>query len=187
MSRNRGHQNALMTGLLAARGDVVISIDADLQDDIGAISEMVREASAGADIVYGVRSSRDKDTWAKRVTARFYYRLVRLLGVDIVYDHADFRLMTRRAVEALREYDETNVFLRALIPLLGFRTAIVSYERAGRFAGASKYPAGKMLALASKALPPSPTGHCGWSRYWGSVSPFSRRCSSYGLLSPQSY
>ena len=152
LSRNRGHQNALMTGLLAARGDVLISIDADLQDDIGAISEMLREASAGADIVYGVRGSRDKDTWAKRVTARFYYRLLRLLGVDIVFDHADFRLMTRRAVEALREYEETNVFLRALIPLLGFRTAIVTYQRAGKFAGASKYPAGKMLALALEGV-----------------------------------
>ena len=152
LSRNRGHQNALMTGLLAARGDVLISIDADLQDDVGAISEMLRAASAGADIVYGVRSSRDTDTWTKRVTARLYYRLLRLLGVDIVFDHADFRLMTRRAVEALREYEETNVFLRALIPLLGFRTAIVTYKRADRFAGASKYPVGKMLALALEGV-----------------------------------
>ena len=132
LSRNRGHQNALMTGLLAARGDVLISIDADLQDDIGAISEMLQAAAGGADIVYGVRSSRDSDTWAKRVTARFYYRFLKLLGVDIVFDHADFRLMTRRAVEALREYEETNVFLRALIPLLGFRAAIVTYQRADK-------------------------------------------------------
>ena len=152
LSRNRGHQNALITGLLAARSDLVISIDADLQDDLGAISEMLQAAAAGADIVYGVRSSRDSDTAVKKFTAHLYYNLLRLLGVDIIFDHADFRLMTKRAIEALREYTETNVFLRALIPQLGFRTAIVTYERAERFAGASKYPIGKMLALAFEGI-----------------------------------
>ena len=152
LSRNRGHQLALMTGLLSAVGDIVISVDADLQDDVNAIRDMLREAASGADIVYGVRRGRDSDTWLKRTTARFYYHLLRMLGVDIVFDHADFRLMTRRALEALRDYEESNVFLRALIPLLGFPSAIVTYDRAERFAGTSKYPIGKMLALAVEGI-----------------------------------
>ena len=152
LSRNRGHQLALMTGLLSALGDIVISVDADLQDDVNAIRDMLREAASGADIVYGVRRGRDSDTWLKRTTARFYYHLLRTLGVDIVFDHADFRLMTRRALEALRDYEESNVFLRALIPLLGFPSAIVTYDRAERFAGTSKYPIGKMLALAVEGI-----------------------------------
>ena len=152
LSRNRGHQLALMTGLLSAPGDIVISVDADLQDDVNAIRDMLREAASGADIVYGVRRGRDSDTWLKRTTARFYYHLLRMLGVDIVFDHADFRLMTRRALEALRDYEESNVFLRALIPLLGFPSAIVTYDRAERFAGTSKYPIGKMLALAVEGI-----------------------------------
>jgi glycosyltransferase involved in cell wall biosynthesis len=152
LSRNRGHQNALMTGLLAAQGDVVVSIDADLQDDLNAIEAMLAAAASGADIVYGVRSLRAGDTILKRLTARLYYRLLRALSVDIVYDHADFRLMTRRALEALREYEETNLFLRALIPLLGFRTSVVTYERADRFAGTSKYPIRKMAALALEGI-----------------------------------
>ena len=152
LSRNRGHQLALMTGLLSALGDIVISVDADLQDDVNAIRDMLREAASGADIVYGVRRGRDSDTWLKRTTARFYYHLLRTLGVDIIFDHADFRLMTRRALEALRDYEESNVFLRALIPLLGFPSAIVTYDRAERFAGTSKYTIGKMLALAVEGI-----------------------------------
>jgi glycosyltransferase involved in cell wall biosynthesis len=148
LSRNCGHQNALMTGLLAARGDVIITVDADLQDDLHAIDEMLDAAANGADIVYGVRRQRAQDAAMKRLTARIYYRLLQLLKVEIVFDHADYRLMTRRAVEALREYKETNLFLRALIPQLGFKTSIVTYDRHERFAGVSKYPITKMIALA---------------------------------------
>jgi polyisoprenyl-phosphate glycosyltransferase len=148
LSRNCGHQNALMTGLLAARGDILITVDADLQDDLNAIDEMMRAAAAGADIVFGVRRARARDTAMKRVTAHLYYRLLQLMKVEIVFDHADYRLMTRRAVEALRQYEETNLFLRALIPQLGFNTSVVAYDRHERFAGTSKYPLGKMLALA---------------------------------------
>ncbi len=152
LSRNRGHQNALMTGVLAADGDVLVSIDADLQDDPNAIAEMLEFSAAGADIVYGVRRKRSADTAMKRLTARAYYALLALLGVDIVFDHADFRLLTRRAVEALRQYEETNLFLRALIPQLGFQTAVVTYDRAERFAGKSKYPIGRMFALAFEGI-----------------------------------
>ena len=148
LSRNRGHQTALMAGLLAAQGDVVVSVDADLQDDLDAIHAMLRAQQGGADVVYGVRCARAADTAAKRVSAHLYYRLLRRLKVEIVFDHADFRLMTRRVIEALRQYDESNLFLRALIPHLGFEAQVVAYERAGRFAGTSKYPLGKMLSLA---------------------------------------
>jgi polyisoprenyl-phosphate glycosyltransferase len=146
LSRNCGHQTALMTGLLAARGDVLVTVDADLQDDLNAISEMLDVTAGGADIVYGVRRERIHDTVMKRLTV--YYRLLQVLKVEIVFDHADYRLMTRRAVEALRQYQETNLFLRALIPLLGFNTAIVTYDRHERYAGVSKYSVRKMLALA---------------------------------------
>lgn len=152
LSRNRGHQNALMAGLLNAEGDIVISVDADLQDDLNAISAMLRAAGEGADIVYGVRSTRITDRLAKRWAAQLYYRLLLWLNVEIVFDHADFRLMTRRVVEALREYEEANLFLRALIPQLGFETSIVTYERAERFAGQSKYSLRKMLALAIEGV-----------------------------------
>ncbi len=152
LSRNRGHQNALMAGLLSVPGDVVVSVDADLQDDLNAIDAMLAAAAAGSDIVYGMRSARPADSPMKRLTARAYYRLLHALGVEIVFDHADFRLMTRRAVEALREYEESNLFLRALIPQLGFDTAIVTYERAERFAGTSKYPIRKMLAFALEGI-----------------------------------
>lgn len=148
LSRNRGHQIALMAGLLTATGDVVISVDADLQDDLNAMHAMLREWSAGAEIVYGVRSTRRSDAWAKRVSAHLFYRVLQRLDVEIVFDHADFRLLSRRAIEALRGYEESNLFLRALIPQLGFKTAVVTYERAQRFAGTSKYPLGRMLALA---------------------------------------
>ena len=148
LSRNCGHQTALMTGLLAARGDILVTADADLQDDLNAIYEMLDATGAGADIVYGVRRERLHDTSMKRFTARFYYRLLQAMNVEIVFDHADYRLMTRRAVEALRQYQETNLFLRALIPLLGFNTTIVTYDRHERYAGVSKYSLPKMLALA---------------------------------------
>lgn len=148
LSRNHGHQNALLAGLWTAPGDATISIDADLQDDLEAIPEMVTHFKEGCDIVYGVRIRRDSDTVFKRRTARAYYALLRLLGVEIVADHADYRLMSRRAVDALKRYSEVNLFLRAIVPRLGFKTAQVFYRRNARFAGTSKYPLGKMLALA---------------------------------------
>ena len=152
LSRNRGHQNALMAGLLSARGDLVVSVDADLQDDLNTIRAMVQAAASGCDIVYGVRGVRDTDTFMKRSSARLYYHVLNLLGAEVVFDHADFRLLSRRAVEALRRFDESNLFLRALIPQLGFRSHIVTYERSRRFAGVSKYPLGKMLALALEGV-----------------------------------
>ncbi len=152
LSRNRGHQNALLAGLLTAQGDTVITIDADLQDDLDAIRAMLEANRQGADIVYGVRSVRTSDTALKRHTAQMFYRLLRWLGVEVVFDHADFRLMSRRSIEALRSYDESNLFLRALIPKLGFTTHIVTYERHERFAGKSKYPFRKMLALAVEGV-----------------------------------
>lgn len=152
LARNRGHQCALLAGLLTAQGDALVSIDADMQDDTEAIADMVDAFAAGNDIVYGVRRSRATDTGLKRGTATLYYRVLHLLGVDIVYNHADFRLMSRRAVEALREYGETNLFLRGIIPQIGYRTTTVHYDRAARFAGESKYPLRKMLALAADGV-----------------------------------
>ena len=148
LSHNRGHQHALLAGLLFVKGDLALSIDADLQDDLGAIEKMLDAHAAGADMVFGVRSGRKTDTFFKRATAHIYYQLVRKMGIEIVHDHADFRLMSRRAIEALREYEETNLFLRALVVHIGFRTAIVEYERSGRLAGSSKYTLRKMLSLA---------------------------------------
>jgi glycosyltransferase involved in cell wall biosynthesis len=148
LSRNCGHQNALMAGLLTVPGDIILSMDADLQDDLDAIDAMVDAHAEGADIVYGVRDSRDLDSALKRNSARAYYRLLAWFGVKIVFDHADFRLMSRRAVEALREHREVHLFLRALVPLLGFKTATVTYDRAERFAGTSKYPLRRMVRLA---------------------------------------
>lgn len=147
LSRNRGHQNALLAGLFAVEGDAIVSIDADLQDDVEAIVPMVAHARAGADIVFGVRAARAHDGWFKRVTAKGFYRLLAALGVQVVLDHADFRLMTRRAVEALRAYPEVNLYLRGIVPLLGFRTARVPYARGARVAGESKYPLRRMLSL----------------------------------------
>lgn len=153
LSRNRGHQNALLAGLLSAQGDVLVSLDADLQDDIEAIPKMLAEhQSSGADIVYGVRAARDTDTAFKRCTARAYYGLLRKFGVDIIPDHADFRLMSRRSLEALQDFREVNLFLRGIIPMLGFRTAVVHYDRLSRFAGESKYPFFKMLKLAMDGI-----------------------------------
>jgi glycosyltransferase involved in cell wall biosynthesis len=152
LSRNCGHQIALLAGLRNAPGDALISIDADLQDDVEVIPAMLEEFRLGHDVVFGVRRGRQTDTLFKRYTARAYYRVLAALGVDIVLDHADFRLMSRRALEALERYREVNVFLRALVPLLGFKTTNVYYERAPRFAGVSKYPFGRMMALALEGI-----------------------------------
>ena len=148
LSRNRGHQNALLAGLLSVPGDITVSIDADLQDDLEVIPKMVQAHKDGAEIVYGVRSKRDCDTWFKRTTARGYYRFLRMMGVDIVPDHADFRLLSRRALSELANFHEVNLYLRGIIPMLGFKTATIEYERKPRLAGESKYPLRKMLALA---------------------------------------
>jgi polyisoprenyl-phosphate glycosyltransferase len=148
LSRNRGHQLALLAGLLTVPGDAVVSVDADLQDDLAAIPAMVSDFHAGTDIVFGVRRKRTVDTLFKRLSAEGYYRILKWLGVDVVFNHADYRLLSRRALEALGEYPEVNMFLRGIISQLGFRTSIVYYERQERFAGDSKYPLRKMLALA---------------------------------------
>ncbi|WP_280155667.1 glycosyltransferase family 2 protein [Piscinibacter sp. XHJ-5] len=152
LSRNCGHQNALLAGLFHAPGDVVVTIDADLQDDPQAIRGMLSAHRDGADVVYGVRRSRDKDTLFKRSTAQAYYRLLTAFGVDIVSDHADYRLMSRRAIDALRGFGESNLFLRGIVPRLGFPSATVSYDRAERFAGESKYPLRRMLAFAIQGV-----------------------------------
>lgn len=152
LSRNRGHQPALLAGLLTVEGDAVVSIDADLQDDVSVIEAMVREFMGGAQVVYGVRDSRQTDTAFKRSTALMYYGLMKKLGVDLVHNHADFRLLGRRAVEALREYGEVNMFLRGIVPLIGYRAATVKYDRAERFAGVSKYPLRKMLTFAVEGV-----------------------------------
>lgn len=150
LAGNVGHQNALMAGLETARhdADITVSIDADLQDDIHVIPEMVRKYDAGNDIVYGVRRKRETDTFFKRTTAQMFYKFMSGMGVKTVYNHADFRLMSRRAVDALCEYDERNLFLRGLVPLLGYQTDAVYYDRSAREAGESKYPLSKMLSFA---------------------------------------
>ena len=150
LSRNRGHQNALLAGLMTAKDhcDCAISLDADLQDDIEVIDQFIDKYNDGCEVVYGVRSSRKKDTAFKRGTAQSYYKFMKMLGVDIVYNHADYRLMGKRALEGLAEYKEVNLFLRGIVPLIGFRSDYVYYERAERFAGESKYPLKKMLKFA---------------------------------------
>ncbi len=150
LAGNVGHQNALMAGMETAKDhcDILVSIDADLQDDIHAIPEMVKKFSEGNDIVYGVRKNRDTDTWFKRTTALAFYKLMKFLGVKSVYNHADFRLMSKRAVEQLCRYREKNLFLRGIVPIIGYRSACVFYDRSERFAGESKYPLGKMLSFA---------------------------------------
>lgn len=150
LSRNRGHQNALLGGLMTARkyADIVISMDADLQDDIGAIDEMVQKYKEGYDIVYGVRSARKKDTFFKRVTAEGFYKFMRFLGVDCVYNHADYRLTSKRVLDEFSNFKEVNLFLRGMFPLVGFKSDVVYYERKERFAGESKYPLKKMLNFA---------------------------------------
>jgi glycosyltransferase involved in cell wall biosynthesis len=152
LTRNRGHQNALFAGLMDAEGDVLISVDADLQDDLNVMEDMLRLHIDGCDIVYGVRADRTTDTWFKRFTAESYYRALGALGVQVVFNHADYRLLSRRTLEALAGFKEVNLFLRGIIPQLGFRTATVEYARGERFAGESKYPLRKMLALALEGV-----------------------------------
>ena len=154
LSRNRGHQNALLAGLSVAaqRSDITVSIDADLQDDPDAIDRMVEEYHKGADIVYGVRSDRSSDTAFKRGTAQGFYKLMEAMGVETVYNHADYRLMSRRALKELLSFREVNLFLRGMVPQIGFPTATVTYKRAERLAGESKYPLRKMLALALNGI-----------------------------------
>jgi polyisoprenyl-phosphate glycosyltransferase len=152
LSRNRGHQNALLAGLFTAEGDAVISIDADLQDDVGAITEMVDRFLAGAEIVYGVRRSRDADTVFKRMSAKFFYRLMHALGAESITNHADYRLMSRRAIDSLMQYREVNLYLRGIVPLIGLRSEIVHYDRDKRLAGVSKYPLRKMIKLSLDAI-----------------------------------
>lgn len=150
LSRNRGHQNALLAGLMTAKdyADMVISLDADLQDDVDVIDKFVEEYYNGSDIVYGVRSSRKTDTFFKRTTALAFYKLMSNLGVESIYNHADYRLMSKRALEGLSQFKEVNLFLRGMIPLIGYKHSIVEYERHERFAGESKYPLKKMISFA---------------------------------------
>ena len=152
LSRNLGHQNALWCGLMTAPGEILVSIDADLQDDVNVIPKMVKEFVAGNEIVYGVRDSRATDTFFKRFTAEGFYKLMKIMGVDLVFNHADYRLLSRRALDALSEYQEVNLFLRGIVRLLGFKSSIVMYDRAERFAGESKYPLKKMLAFAWQGI-----------------------------------
>ena len=150
LSRNRGHQNALLGGLMTAKeyADMVISLDADLQDDIDVIDQFVEKYYEGCDIVYGVRSARTTDTFFKRFTAEGFYKIINLMGGEVVFNHADYRLMSKRALNELANYKEVNLFLRGIVPMIGFKTDVVTYERHERLAGESKYPLKKMLALA---------------------------------------
>ena len=150
LSRNRGHQNALLAGLMEAKEhcDAAVSVDADLQDDIDAIDKMIEKYNDGCEIVYGVRNKRSTDKFMKRFTAEVYYRVMEFFGTHIIFNHADYRLMSRRAIEALADFDEVNLFLRGIVPMLGFKSDKVYYERRERFAGESKYSLAKMLDLA---------------------------------------
>lgn len=150
LSRNKGHQNALLAGLMYAKdkADIVISMDADLQDDINAIDQFIEKNNQGFDVIYGVRSARKTDTFFKKTSAELFYKLMKLLGADIVYNHADYRLMSKRALEGLSEFNEVNLFLRGIVPLIGYRSTTVEYERNERFLGESKYPLKKMLNFA---------------------------------------
>ena len=154
LSSNRGHQNALLAGLMYAKdhADMTISMDADLQDDIDAMDEMISYYHKGIDIVYAVRSKRETDTFFKRFTAESFYRVMNTLGVKTVFNHADYRLMSKRALEGLAEFNEVNLFLRGIVPLIGFPTASVYFERSERFAGESKYPLKKMLSFAIEGI-----------------------------------
>ena len=152
LSRNRGHQNALLAGLLTAQGDALVSIDADLQDDLNVVEEMLDKFGSGSEIVYGVRQNRDTDSFAKRTTALAFYRLMHILGARSIFNHADFRLMSRRAIDALHEFREVNLFLRGIVPLIGLNSAVVYYDRHERLAGETKYPLRKMLGLALNAI-----------------------------------
>lgn len=153
-SRNRGHQNTLLEGLMTVKDecDMVVSMDADLQDDIEVLDQFVTRYYEGCDIVYGVRSARRTDTFFKKYTAEGFYKMMGHMGVEIVYNHADYRLMSHRALHALEEFEEVNLFLRGMVPLLGFKSGIVTYERHERFAGESKYPLKKMLSFAMDGI-----------------------------------
>ena len=150
LSRNRGHQNALLAGMYTAteRADMIISMDADLQDDIGAVDEMLDYYYQGNDVVYGVRSRRDKDSFFKRTTAEGFYKVMQALGVEVVFNHADYRLMSKRAVEGLKQFREVNLFLRGIVPMVGYKSEKVYYQRGERLAGESKYPLKKMISFA---------------------------------------
>lgn len=150
LAHNRGHQNALLAGLMTAKeyADAAISLDADLQDDVGVIEQFIDKFAEGKDIVYGVRSTRQTDTVFKRGTAHAFYKLMKVMGADTLEDHADYRLMSKRALEGLAQFKEVNLFLRGLVPMIGYETDIVYYERHERFAGESKYPLKKMLSFA---------------------------------------
>ena len=152
LSRNRGHQNALIAGLFTADGDALVSIDADLQDDINVIADMVDQYHRGTDIVYGVRKKRENDSFFKRVTAQTFYKVISLLGAESVYNHADYRLMSRRAIESLKQYRESNLYIRGIVPLIGYKSSIIHYDRSERFAGESKYPLKRMIGLALDAV-----------------------------------
>ena len=154
LSGNRGHQNALMCGLMTLRdeADAVISIDADLQDDIEVFDEMVKKCEEGCDVIYGVRSKRKTDTFFKRFTAEGYYKVLNKMGAKVIFNHADFRLMSRRALQAFSQFRETNLFLRGIVPMVGYKSDIVTYERSERLAGESKYPLKKMLAFAADGI-----------------------------------
>ncbi len=154
LSRNCGHQNALLSGLMAAkdRCDFTISLDADLQDDIEVLDEFVKKYDEGNQVVYGVRKKRDKDSFFKRFTAESFYKIMKFLGVDIVFNHADYRLMSKKALEALADFSEVNLFLRGIVPLVGFKSDCVYYDRHDRFAGESKYPFRKMLSFATDGI-----------------------------------
>lgn len=154
LSRNRGHQNALLAGLFCAkdRADAVISMDADLQDDIDAVDGFLEKFAEGAEIVYGVRSSRKKDTFFKKFTAEAFYKLMSFMGADVVFNHADYRLLSNRALNGLFEFKEVNLFLRGIVPMVGYKSDVVYYERNERFAGESKYPLKKMLAFAFEGI-----------------------------------
>ena len=154
LTRNRGHQNALLAGLMTAksRADVTISMDADLQDDIEAVDGMLEKYYEGCDVVYGVRSKRKKDTWFKRFTAEGFYRVMNFFGAETVFNHADYRLMSKRALEGLEKFKEVNLFLRGIVPMIGYKSDKVYYEREERFAGESKYPLKKMIAFALEGI-----------------------------------
>lgn len=154
LSHNSGHQNAVLAGLMSVRDvcDITITIDADLQDDINVMDEMIEEYQKGNDIVYGVRNNRDSDGFLKRFTAQTYYKFLKFMGVEIVYNHADYRLMDKKALDKLSEFEETNLFLRGLIPLIGLDSSCVYYSRLPRFAGESKYNVGKMFKLAADGV-----------------------------------
>lgn len=154
LSRNRGHQNALLAGLMTAmeNANMIISMDADLQDDINAMDEMIKKYNEGIDVVYGVRSSRTKDTFFKRFTAEAFYKLMAKMGVKTVFNHADYRLLSKRALEGLAGFKEVNLFLRGIVPMVGYKSDVVYYERGERFAGESKYPLSKMLSFAVEGI-----------------------------------